>query len=410
MSLFIPRAAIFFAALLVSCASYQSTVSDSRDLLAAGDYEDAVKNFEKQVENESGDKLAYLLEYATALHLAGQYKESNAAFESADTMCDINDYNSISRETGAMLVKEGVVQYKAETFEFLLINIYQALNYLLLGDFENAQVKARRLNEKINKIELGKESKKQQTSFAAYLAGVLWEAQGDWDNAYILYKKAADLNASSELFKKSVLIAAYRTRRDDDFKKYKNQWEKVHNEINWKNLKSSGEFIFILQQGWIPRKQPQRGNRTLPELVSVPSQVRSASAEVSGVLINSEIVYDLDDISKTTLAEDMARLVARAVARQASRIAVREAARQKKDGSPVLAAAAIASVVFDVMDVADLRQWSTLPATFQMVRIPLAPGSYSIRVMPNGEQSQSIWSGEVKIEKGKKFIHSARVF
>ncbi len=393
---------------LLSCASYQSNVSSGRDLLEQGKYTDAAEIFSKQADKEDGDKLAYLLEYATALHMAGQYKESNAVFESADKMCDLNDYTSVSREAGAMIVKEGMTQYKAETFEYLMINIYQALNYLLMGDYDNAQVKARKLNEKINKIELGKETKKRQTSFAAYLAAMLWESEGDYDNAHVLYAKAFELDSSVEVYRNSLLISSKLAQRDDLFEKYKSQWPEDTKNIEWKTLRTQGEFVFIFQQGWVPRKQQQRNNRTLPELVSVFPRTTRVSTEIAGKNMQSAMVYDLDAISKKTLADDMGRLVARAVARQASRIAVRQASvnNQKNTG---LGVAALASIVFDVMDVADLRQWSTLPASFQMIRIPLAPGTYDIQVMGNSG-GDPIWKGSIKVIKGKKIIQTARAF
>lgn len=377
-------------------------------MLETGKYVEAAESLSARVSQEDGDKLAYLLEYATALHMSGQYKESNAAFESADKMCDLNDYTSLSRETGAMVIKEGMTQYKAETFEYLMINVYQALNYLLLGDYDNAQVKARKLNEKITKIELGKETKKRQTSFAAYLAALLWESEGDWDNAHILYAKAYELDPSVEPYKKALLVSAKLAQREDLFERYKKQWPADANSINWKTLRTQGEFVFLFQQGWIPRKHQQRHNRQLPELVSVPSRVRTVHTSVNGQTYESTTVYDLDSISKKTLADDMARLVARAVGRQASRVAVRAASANNNDNA-ALAIASLASVVFDVMDVADLRQWSTLPATFQLIRIPLAPGTYKIRIAADGSP-EALWEGDVKIAKGRKFIQTARAF
>jgi uncharacterized protein len=393
---------------LLSCASYQNNVESGRQLLEQRQYAEAAESFSKYAEKQDGDRLAYLLEYATALHMAGQYKESNAAFESADKMCDLNDYTSVSRETGAMIVKEGLTQYKAETFEYLMINIYQALNYLLMGDYENAQVKARKLNEKINKIELGKETKKRQTSFAAYLAGLLWESEGDYDNAHILYAKAYELDTEIDLYKTSLLVSAKLAQRNDLFEKYKKQWPSLAVTIDWKALRTQGEFVFIFQQGWIPRKQQQRLNRTLPELVSVPARVKSVSADIVGKKTPSSIVYDLDNISKKTLTDDMARLVARSLARQASRITVRQASANNNDNA-ALGVAALASIVFDVMDVADLRQWSTLPASFQMIRMPLNPGTYDIQITTDSG-SASLWQGSVKVSQGKKVIQTARAF
>ena len=67
-----------------------------------------------------------------------------------------------------------------------------------------------------------------------------------------------------------------------------------------------------------------------------------------------------------------------------------------------MAAAAIASVVFEIMDEADLRQWSTLPATLQMIRIPLAPGKYNVRVLTNEGAEAPIFQGEITIRQHKK--------
>ncbi|MCB9072573.1 MAG: hypothetical protein H6623_03055 [Bdellovibrionaceae bacterium] len=394
--------------ILLSCASYQSKVSSVRDLMQQGQYNEAIEKLQKDVDESNGDQLAYLLEYATLLHEAGRYKESNEAFERADSMCDINDYTSVSRETGAMIVQEGMIQYKAETFEYLLINIYQALNYLLLNDYDNAQVKARKLNEKINKIELGKEAKKKQTSFAAYLAALLFEAQHDYDNAYILYNKAYDLDPSNEIYQRGVLVSSKLARREETFNRLKNRWPKEYQAIDWKHVRDNGEFVFLFQQGWIPRKHPQPGNRRLPELVSVPSRVNSVAISVSGKSYSSAVVYDLDTVSKQILADDIGRLLARAVARQATREVVRQSAYNNNKNAG-LAAAALATFVFEAMDVADTRQWSTLPKTLQVVRVSLPPGEYDIAI--NAEPGNTaLWSGKFTLSKGQRRIQTARAY
>ena len=232
---------------ILGCASYQNYVSSARDSMQSGQYDDAIKAFKEKYESSQGDQLAYLLEYATALHQAGRYEESNKAFAEAEKMAELNDYTSVSRETGAMVVQEGLTQFKAEIFEFILITVYRALNYLMLGDYDNAQVMARRLNEKLNKLatEMDSNTKKRQASFAAYLAGLLWEAQGDWDNAFVLYAKAHEMAPEVDVIKRDVLQSAKRSGRETDFDKFQKKWPQIAKDLDAKNIKGKGEFVFI---------------------------------------------------------------------------------------------------------------------------------------------------------------------
>jgi uncharacterized protein len=402
----------FIGAFLViaGCATYQSQVSSARDSMAAGRHDEAIESLKKQYESANGDQLAYLLEYATALHQAGKYEESNKAFALAEKASEQNDYTSVSRETGAMIVQEGIVQYKAEIFEFLLITIYRALNYLMLGDYDNAHVMARKLNEKLNKLstEMDSDTKKRQASFAAYLAAMLWEAQGDWDNAFVLYSKAHDLAPEVDVIKRDALIAAKRSGRETDYLKYKKKYPELEQSLDIKNIKNKGEFVFIFQQGWIARKHMRPENRTFPMMVPVAKSISSADVIVDGKKVHSETVYDLDKISIQTMEAIFSKLVARALARQASRIAVRQSAFNNNDKA-ALQVAALATYIFEAMDTADLRQWSTLPASFQVARLYLSPGKHQIKIVGFNNQAL-IWQGEVTIQAGRKTFITQRAF
>ncbi len=65
---------------IVSCASYQSKISHSRELLKKGQFEEALPELEKLASDPGKDQLVYLLDYATALQVAGRYQESANAF------------------------------------------------------------------------------------------------------------------------------------------------------------------------------------------------------------------------------------------------------------------------------------------------------------------------------------------
>lgn len=395
---------LFF--LVSSCASYQQDVNSARDLMQVGQSDDAAKVFKEHVDKSKGDRLAYLLEYATALHQGQKFEESSKAFIEADNSAEMNDYTSLSREFGSVMLREDLVQFKTESYEFLLINIYQALNYLMMGNFENAMVMARRINEKINKMELDGNVKKKQLSFAAYLAGLLWDAQDDKDNAYIMYNKAYESAPQNQAIQRDLLVAARASRRDEVYASLKKKWPDIDGSIPWAQMKTQGELVLILEQGWIPRKQPRPDNPKFPTLLPVLSQVRRVKMEVDDKnSALSQEVYDLAAVATQTMEADYARLVAKRVAGTVGRAVLAQGLNQKNKGLGDLAFFAL-----EAMDQADLRQWSTLPATFQMARIYLPVGRHQVKIYDASRDSQPLWSGEVTIRKNKKTFISRRVF
>ncbi len=103
-------------------------------------------------EQENGDQLVYLLDYATALQISGKLKESNQVFLKADKLSELVDYHSVSKIAGSLALNEEMVQYKGDTFEKIFINAYLAMNFLEMGNLDDALVEARRINEKYLKF------------------------------------------------------------------------------------------------------------------------------------------------------------------------------------------------------------------------------------------------------------------
>lgn len=390
---------------ILGCASYQKNVESSRDLMVNNKFDDALVLLKAQSEKAKGDRLAYMLEEGTVLHQAKRYAESNKIFAAAEKEAQLNDYVSLSREFGSIFVQEGLVQYKVESFEYLLINIYQAMNYIMLKDYENAQVMARKINEKIVKLEVDGDSRKRHTGFATYIAAIMWESQNDWDNAYVLYKKAQELLPDIQILNTDLLRAAKISGRGDDYERLKKKWPELDKKIGKFNPRKDGEFVFIYQQGWIPRKAPRYDNHRFPMMVPVASNTKLlhvAAEKTSNV--DTEKVFDLERVAIQTLDDDFGRLMAKKVAGIAGKAVIANQIDKKNKGLGTLA-----FIALDAMDQADLRQWSTLPASFQIVRLPLAPGKHTIAITAD-PNAPPIWTGEVEIKKGQKHFFTLRTF
>lgn len=387
---------------LSACATYQGKVSVARDLLTQGQADEAVKKLEPLAQTADGDQLVYLLDYATALQIAGQIKESNKAYLKADKLSEEQDYHSVSRLTGSMLLNEEMKQYKGDTFEKIFINAQLALNFLKLGQHDDGLVEARRINQKYQKLRADDDKKSFELNpFAKYLSAVLWEADRSYDDAIIAYEEAYKISPMIEPLPEDLIRLAKLSKREDSYNKWKAQFPNIKEKPDWYD-KSKGELIVIVEQGWGPRKIADPIDGRWPLLSPVYNQTQKVRAEIPEVgTFESRFVYDVQSAAMKTLADDRASLLARRLAGIAAKAVAADQIRQKNE---ILVFAAW--VAMRVSDRADLRQWSTLPQSIQFVRVFLKPGVYPVALQgldgagaPTGDRLEG---QNVTIKAGKK--------
>ncbi|MBL7687190.1 MAG: hypothetical protein JNJ49_04095 [Bdellovibrionaceae bacterium] len=393
---------------LSGCATYQTKIDESRRLLRLNPVE-AIEKLEKLASEDSRDQLVYMLDYATALQAAGRYEESAKTFLRAEKLAEANDYHSISNVAASLALNEEMVQYKAEDFEKVLIPSLNALNYLNLNQEENAMTQVRRVNEVLTKLRIDEKKDFNQSPYAYYLGGMLYENERDFDNALILYKKAHEVAPEFDPLKKDLLRTSIKAQRPDELEKFKKQFPGEPIDPAWKDRKQ-GEVVFIFQQGWGPRKHPRPENHRFPRLVSVPSAVSAATMQVETTdgaqiaTIQSQTIYSIDDVAIKALEGDYGRLVASRVAGIATKAVLADQIRQKNE-----ALGQLAWIAMNLADRADLRQWSTLPQSFQVARVQVQPGTYRVKLSANGS-SDAREEREVEVKPGRKTFLVWRVF
>ncbi len=270
----------------------------------------------------------------------------------------------------ATLGGEESIQYKGESYEKFLINTMNAINYVMLNQLDDALVEARRINEKISKMKMDGRSPYEQSPFARYLAGVLWEAQGKFDDAYIEYEASYELDGTNPLLPNDLLRMSQKARRNDAFLKWKKEFPDLKPTLS--NDKNTGEIVFIIQQGWGPEKHTRHSYR-FPELYAVYSQTRSVSVQISGLeKEKTESIYNIEHVAIDTLEKDFGALVGRRVGGLVAKAVVADQIRQKNQ-----LLGELSWIAMNIADRADLRQWSSLPQTIQMKKFNLKPGKYT---------------------------------
>jgi hypothetical protein len=185
----------FALSLLAGCASPSQRYLLVERYLQAGDPKAADAIIEgAHKEYGSKSRLLYLMDRGMTQHLSEQYQPSNATLEQADDEVERLYTRSIRTETKAFLLNDTELPFEGEPFEQVMINVVKALNYAVLGQWNEALVEARRIDHRLNVLSDQADSKSsyKDDGFARYLSGILYEVTGDLNNAFVAYRRADD--------------------------------------------------------------------------------------------------------------------------------------------------------------------------------------------------------------------------
>ena len=392
---------------LAACATYQTKVRGARDLMKQGRAGEAAEKLKPLAEEDSVDQLVYMLDYATALQTSGNYTESIKAFAKAEKLVEANDYHSISKIAAATIASEDMIQYKAESFEKIFINIEQAINYMMINQFDDAMVEARRINEKIQKFRLDGRENYELNPFAHYLAALLYEADGKMDDAYISYSDSYKIDPNNPLIAEDLLRSAKKSRRLDEYRDLKKKFGSISEDPGSYDSKR-GQLLLVVQQGWGPEKRQSHFDNRFAKLYPVSSETASAELAIESVNVGplpkskfrTRTVYDVEGVAIKTFEEDQAWAIARKIGGTVAKAVLADQVSQKNETLGFLSALAMR-----IADHADLRQWSTLPKHMQILRLWLPEGSYkvSLQGMSGGNNLTADFNPErtLQIRPGK---------
>ncbi|MFB6374761.1 MAG: hypothetical protein ABEN55_16945, partial [Bradymonadaceae bacterium] len=183
---------VMVAALGTGCATYTDHVREAKKNVVVGQPEEAVGNLNKALGTEkesqvprklTGENTLMLLERATLLQALGKYKLAARDMMIADQQLDWLDIGAQGKaKIGKYMFSGSSVKYRAPPFERLFLNALNCLNFLAIGDVEEAKVEARRFRI-IEQFFVEDESKTLlpgSLGFGNYLGGMAFEAAADY--------------------------------------------------------------------------------------------------------------------------------------------------------------------------------------------------------------------------------------
>jgi len=412
------------------CVSARMSDRESDTLFRQGRYEEAAKRLQKGVEDqgENGrDLLLFLLDVGLSLHSAGKFEESNKAFQKADKIAEIKDYTSLAAETATLLSSDNLKDYKGEDFEKVLISTYLAMNYALMGDLENALVEARRVNRKLHLMVSEGQKNYKQSAFARYLSAILYEGENNYNDAYVDYKNTWKLNPAYPGLGLDLWRCAWQLRMPDEMERWDRvyhlsredhdkakQWEiapgagvKAKSHTRVVPPAKNGEIIVLYENGISPIKRPNPVFRALPRFYARFNPVSRARVEVDGDHTKFEgTTATLENIEATAI-ENLDEKYGGLIAKKIAGVVAKESLAygiSKQTNSPLIGL--LAKIAMYASDQADLRSWNLLPKDLQLLRVPVGPGTYTVRVIPSG--ASSLPSKTIQVGAGKKVFVSFR--
>lgn len=429
-------AAVAVMVLLNSCATYNHRIGSYYTQLLEGNYKAASASLDKnKLLKAKRNRLLFLLEKGKIAHLMQQYDSSNRYFNEADLYME-DARTTVGDVALGTLLNPMMQSYKGEAFEKFMIHYYKTLNYLALNQPADALVEARRISLKSYALQdktNNNQNRYSDDAFSQILQGLIYERNGDINNAFIAYRNAADIYlknnnswydvAMPEQLKQDLLRTAYLNGFTGELERY----EKIFN-ITYAPAEApaGGEVVVFWENGLAPVKQEENfffaltkdgfGNfsfvdptgsfnipfdfttgvsksalrvedlRSLrvafPKYVEQPVSLAGAYIHANNQNYRLQKAENINALAFATLRErfikDMSLTLSRLAVKKLAEIAARpkEDDKNKKEKE----ALALAIQVFALAsEKADTRNWQSLPHTIYYSRVPLQPGENKLQ-------------------------------
>ena len=431
---------ILLSFLLSGCRTYYQRQQEFNQYFRTGQIEQAA---EVLAGDRRADKrrtrLLHLMNMGVVHHMLGNYTISNEFFEEAYILSE-DQLNNPLDQALALFSNPSMTEYRGEDFELLMIHYYKAMNFIQLGNYDAALVECRRLNIRLNALadKFPSDNRYKRDAFIQNLMGIIYEASGDHNNAFIAYRNAYNIYQEdySRLFglqapmqlKRDLLRSAHRMGFRDQVEFYEREFGFSYEHDA---RPGHGDLVFFLQNGLGPVKDEWSINFTVvrgsggrvdfvneqlglsfpfylgssgqssgdlgdlrivrvafPKYVERAPVFTGARLRVQGQQTQLEKAQDINAIAFRSLEDRMMREMGSALLRLAIKQATEQAVRRENQNI-----GAVLGILGAVTEKADTRNWQTLPHSIHYTRLSLPEGTHNITLellLPNNNTGRSV--------------------
>jgi len=416
-------------------SNYNKQMQDVKKAQQKGNFTQAVSLIPERSESDGSYSLS-VLEKARLEFLANNHPKSQQDFESVYQQVQKDDQAAkiqLSRgleNVAAVVSNDNAIRYDITYYEQSMLHSYQALNYLSQNDLSGAMVEIRRANLVQNRAlqanqkaiadsqqemsrngvtpnslaskypsqtnAIGQVKNGFQNAYTFYLSGVLYEASGQANDAYIDYKKALEINPTNITVQKDVWRLANRLGMNNDIQLFTKRFASNVTQTVTEQEKSAarGQLVVLIEQGIINSKQEVSFQLpiftshndvrfygfALPIYPNNLQQYSGLSLNYQGKQYQSQEIVRLQSLAAKQLQDNMPAIVTRQIVRLVAKEEIRQQmSRKGGDFGNILA------TIYNIAsEKADTRSWSTLPDSIHILRLDLAPGKHDVELTING--------------------------
>jgi uncharacterized protein len=440
--------------LVDSCATYYQSNTAFNQNFEKGNLNDALLTLQSNSTEARGKReFLFYVNNGLVLSMLSRYQESNEYFEKAFIFGEDYRKNYIN-EVASYLTNPNVTTYKGEDHEHLMLLYYKALNFLKMGKTQEALVECRRLNIRLQQLSdrYTNERKFQRDAFIHTLMGIIYEADKDYNNAFIAYRNAVEIYeedyqdlfgiAIPEQLKSDLLRTASLSGLLEEFEMFK---EKFGMPDYVYKPSEGGELVLFWHNGMSPVKAEwginfavdRRDNFVyfsnqelgisfpfsldgydekdknglarleifriaLPRYLERPTYYSGATVSWQGNTSELQLLEDVNKIAFKSLQQRMTLELSKALIRVAIKKATEYQVKQEDK-----ALGSVLGMINAITEKADTRNWQTLPHSIYYARIPLSVGQNKITLNLNDGSSDSHKSEfTYEVKRGQILFHT----
>jgi len=405
--------------------NYPSQIAPYKQQLSS-DYPTA--NINDLADNINGnDGLLYAQESGRIMQVAGDFERSKAYYQQAISAYQAFDDKAIISASklgsgaSSLLLNDNAIPYRGPGYERIMVHQYQALNYLFSGDAQGALVEVRRSNE-LQSIEQARYQKSQKSvqnmangtidaqmaqlsqstgsvtssflnAYSYYITGLLHELANEPNDAFIDYRKAAQITPDNQYLQQDLVRLAKQLAMPQ-LDEFQQRWGEAVMPSE-----GQGQVVFIVERSFVPEKQsitvpfPINGNIQSASLATYQPQRQLTTASLIqglGDNLEAQNIANIDALAINALKEDLPAALFRQAARIYAKYELNQSVQSgsRRANNQVDASALVMQIFNVISEQADRRSWLTLPRQAQIAKQFIDAGDYDIRL--NNSQNVKI--------------------
>ena len=425
--------------LLTSCASYEKQTQSFRGTWNSGNTLEASKvaNIKVYDNIDSKDSVIWLLEQGAALRANDQLEESNYAFDRAEKRIKFYENQAklrISKETTSLVTNLATIPYEGKGYDRVMLNTYQALNYLRLGQKDEALVELRQANAEQKKELIRNERKiTSARKSTRQLNSDILQTEKDYNAQIQLRRLQPNLNLDygpfvnpfTDFLHALCLWSLADDQSENALVSLRRIYETlgrpqfISDEIKLVDDMLSGKkhpdlTYVIFETGVAPILKEIRldiplYDRDLPYVATefprlvTRGHLISSSVATGEIKTKATMICEMDEVIGRDFKTGLPGVIIRTVASAALKASATKNAGDKNGDL-----GKIAGTVYQIFSTkADLRTWTTLPKAFAVTRIE-TPNNRKLTLLVGSQKSEIIVNaGKVCVVYVKGFVDGA---